>query len=167
MGFKFGNLRRPPVSVEYLPHESVKPGEGLQVELNLDLLTLELMESLDEEMQKTIEDIQTELDGSDETPPVTDADAPAENKKPAATKFEMFHFEKMNVRFKARMLGGNPGENNPDKRFVRGWNMTDDEGKEIPVSYEIFEAMPKTALDSFYNFVTAEAGKPTKKSAAE
>lgn len=149
MGFQLGKLRRPAVRKEYIPHESVKEGEGLQVELNLDLLTLELMEQLDAEIKKTISDIGEQSGETDSAE--------------ALAKFEMFHFEKMNIRFKAQMLGGKSGETDPDKRFVRSWDMVGEGDKPIPVSYEVFEAMPKPVLDKFYDWVTNEAAKVTKK----
>lgn len=141
---KFSAMKRPPIKVEYCPHD-VPPGEGLKMSINLDLLTLEKMEELDSEFVNTMKTAQAEQEGGGES-------------------FSPFVFDKANVKFKARSLGGNPGEDDPEKRLIRDWEMTDDDENPIPVSYEFLEKMAKPILDGLYNFITAEASKPTKKS---
>lgn len=170
MGFKFNNLLRPPVAVEFLPHENVSPGEGLEMEINLDLLTLEKMEELDEEFRRTVSDLkQSEQNPvvktsiSETAPDTENAEIIQAAAESEPESLSLFHFDKANIRFKARSLGGNPGEDNPAARFIRSWKMSDSEGNPIPVSYEFLVKFPKTVLDRLYDFVTNEASKPTKK----
>lgn len=155
MGFEIAKLRRPPVSVEYKPTEDIKDGEGLQLKLNLDLLTMARLEEMEKEFETTANTVAKVLKKNDEPE--------SESETEETEKISIFHFDKANIRFKARMLGGEPGENNPDDRYIADWNVEAD-GKPVPVCYETFAAMPATVLKNLHDFVTGEASAPTKKS---
>lgn len=159
-GFEFSGFRKPPVEREFLPHEDMKPGEGVMLKLNLDLLTLERMEQLE-----------TEFDGIFETtvakalPEASKAKSKkltvAGTKPEPAAKISLFDYEKKMFKLRARMLAGRPGEDDPDTRIIQSWNVVAD-GKAVPVSFEAFLQMPSSGLRKLYEFCTGEANNPTK-----
>jgi hypothetical protein len=177
--FEFSGFKRPPVKREYFPHESIKEGSGVQLALNLDLLTLEKMEEIDAQFDAMFAEISNTIEN-----PVADelqVSQPAESqalvkvgsevdeelvpvpvKKESYRSLSMFQLDKAIIRFRAQMLGGLPGEDDPDKRFIKDWNVVEN-GKKVQVCYETFLRMSKPQLDHLYNFVTEEASNPTKK----
>ena len=160
MGFEFANLGRPAVDAEFKPHDAIADGEGLMLKLNLDLLTMERLEEMETEFQKATT-VTEPVSARPESEKSSEAEksGEAENtdrKEITPEKISIFYFEKANIRFKARMLGGKPGEDNPEDRYIREWNMQA-EGKPIAVAYEFFEKMPSNVLNRLYDFVTGEA----------
>jgi len=158
-GFEFNSFRRPSVKVEYKPHPSIKDGEGVQLDLNLDLLTLAAMETIEAEFASLFEQA--------ENAPQEPASTAKRSRKNASdvslikpAEFTIYQFEKAIFRLRACLLAGKPGENDPDKRFIRSWNVTRG-GKKLPVAYESLISMPAKALNDLYLFVTGKANNPT------
>lgn len=174
MSFELSNLNYPPLTAFYKP-EHVKTGKGVEMEINPNLLTIERMEQVEAEFHKIrmdlLKDIQTPVktivinpdaagkpkSPNGKTAEPEHASSPIEE-KPA----EIFFTEKHVHRFRARMLGGKPGETDPDARYIRRWKVVEN-GVPVPVCYETFEKLPSRVLNDLYRFVTEEAGKPTKK----
>ena len=164
MGFEFENLKRPPVDTEYKPRGDEEDGTGLKMQLNLDLLTMSRMEEMEQDYNRALKNlaavakkpkISTENGGDEEE--TADADN--------SQGISIFHYEKSNIRFKARMLGGRPGERNAEDRYIRSWNL-EIGGEKVEINYEFFEQMPVTVLNALYEFVTGEANSVSKKNAA-
>lgn len=149
MGFEFEKLRVLPVEAEFKPNEQIVDGEGLKLQLNLDLLTVGKMEEVEAENRQREKDL-------------TVLEAKQKNKsKKKEESISAFHFIKTDIRFKARQLGGKPGENNPADRYIADWDLVQN-GAKVPVSYEIFEQMPLQLLNELYNFVVGEANSVKK-----
>ncbi len=169
--FELNDLKRPPVTVEYKPYDGIEDGEGLEMELNLDLMTIERMEETEAEFEKLFADLEKTKNGESATDKAGENDGGDEEnsekesrKQSGKPKIGMFYFEKNHIRFRARMLGGAPGDDDANKRYIRNWKMVN-KGEAVPVCYETLARMEKTVLDALYDFVTGEASKPTKKSA--
>lgn len=174
-GFDISGFRMPPVEREFLPHEDVQPGDGVKLLLNLDLLTLERMELIDEEFRamfdEKVEPETEELETSQAlaiTEPTSKskklpvAGKKPEKKKPSPTSaISLYAYERAVIPFRAKLLAGQPGEDDPDKRIIRSWNVVKN-GKAMPVCYESLIVMPSQALEKLYLFCTREANNPTK-----
>lgn len=184
-GFEFTGFSSPAVEREFLPTDSTKPGEGVTLWLNLDLLTIEYMEALEAEFNKQCDEAITQFAGiAPEPEPEPETKSGAKKSKalavagtkpepkrdlPALPKVELFLMEKARYRFFIIAMAGQPGEDNPDTRLLRAWNVYRD-GKKVPVSYESFLDMPPHALARMYRFIISEASNPTpqeKKASAD
>lgn len=153
MGFEFEKLRVPSVSVEFKPTDDLADGEGVLMEVNANLLNFTQMEEIEEDFNKTFLDLQ-EL-----AAPVKKSgkkQKPEEPPTKPVEKIQMFVFEKINIKFRARMLGGKPGAKDDFDRLIKSWNVTQN-GAPVPVCYETFLAMPQNALNALYDFVTNDA----------
>lgn len=155
MGFEFEDFNIPSVQAVYKP-EHFK-GEGLKMMVNLNLITLEKMESIEADFKKWFDEFTKNHE------PKKENTEEENTSKEQESKLEVFFLEKNQLRFRARMLCGKPGENNPDDRYIESWEMKNKAGEDIPVSYESIIGLSKKAIDDLYTFVTTEAGKPTKK----
>lgn len=163
-GFEFSAFRRPVVRVEYKPHPSVKDGEGVQLELNLDLVTLEVMEGIEEEFNRIFADHQepAERSGKRFRADVEVSDDDNDGVVDDAPRINLYSYERALFAMRATLLAGKPGSDDPNERFIYSWNVVK-KGKPVPVSYETLVGMPATTVADLYNFVTSTANNPTDK----
>lgn len=183
-GFEFSGFISAPVEREFLPREGMKEGEGVKLMLNLDYLTIERMDQLDAKFNKmfdgslgilkAVDKAVSELATEDEPDPTPKTDAIAKRGKkklpvaatkpapatPAVPQIELFVFEKARARFYAETLAGEPGNTDPEKRLIHGWNVVRD-GEDVPICYESFIQMPPHGLTKLYRFVIGAANNPT------
>ena len=182
-GFDFGGFRSSPVEREYFPVDGMKSGEGVTLQLNLDLLTTAKMTQLEDEYNAIYEDLARPFESlfkalkpaadekparkpveepenaADEDPAIEAADEKEEDSSLPAMR--IFSFEKANLTFYARVLGGSPENTDPYDRLIHGWNVTEN-GKPMPVSNESFLRMPPHAVKRLYRFCLGAANNPTE-----
>lgn len=142
MGFEFSSLFSETFDCEYKPNENVPDGEGLQLKLNVDVLTYDFLK-----FSKT-----KFLEAKEQTKEKKQSEAAEKQINLITDEFE----------FMARTLGGQPGEDDKSKRVIVDWNMQI-KGSKVEVSYDFFLKWGYTSLQSLFNFCVYEAGKPTKK----
>lgn len=168
-GFEFSGFFAPPVEREFLLAEGMEPGTGVQIFINLDLLTIEKMQELEAEFNAIFDDsvapIRKALDAvADAEQKDRDSEeAGADTDKPEVTqlpKLELFALEKAKFKFFARALAGPEGDTNPSNRLLHSWNVVRDK-KAVPISYESFLQMPPHGLIRLYRFCIGEANNPT------
>lgn len=155
-GFEFSGFRRPLIGVEYKPHPSVKDGEGVQLQLNLDLLTIERMEEIEANFNEVFSRFGASLaddaaEGSDQEEGLVKKDR----------RISLYSYEKALFNMRVSLLAGTKGNADPNARFIHSWNVVKD-GKPLPVEFESFDGMSTTAVADLYNFVTTAANNPTE-----
>ncbi|CAN5508925.1 hypothetical protein BH10ACI2_BH10ACI2_04340 [soil metagenome] len=164
-GFDFSGFRSLPVEREFFPMDGLAAGEGVTLQLNLDLLTLEKMDQLEIEFNAIFDEIlnpfkELEKDAEANTETALVKSGEAEPKPFQLPKFEMFALEKAKFSFFARVLAGAAGEADEYNRFIHSWNVTK-KGKPVPITYESFLQMPPHGLARLYRFCVSEANNPT------
>ncbi len=163
-GFDFSGFASPPVEREFFPRDDMKPGEGVKIKINLDLLTLEKMEALEGEFNNIFQESAVSLKEAIAPPDVKGRKstkmAVAGEKPLALPKIELFAFEKAKFRFFAGALAGLPGSTDANDRLIHSWDVQKD-GTPIPVTHEAFLQMPPHGLSRLYRFCVGEANNPT------
>lgn len=150
MGFDIENFIKP-VACEFLP-DGYKDGEGLQLELNLHLISIEFMEKLEAELNDTIQKAKQESETENKV---------IEGEEDAQISF--FFQQKEELKFKARILGGEAGKKNDPNRIIKSWNLMR-KGKPVPVSQNEIIKLGRATVDALFNFCMT-AGQPKKTSA--
>jgi hypothetical protein len=156
MGFDVSNLTKP-VACEFLPPGCPK-GQGLKLELNLNLISIEFMEKLESELNETvvrakkISEIEEKVLKGDESA----------FKAEESPQISFFFQQKEEIRFKARILGGEAGKRNDPNRIIVSWDL-ERKGKPVPVCQEEIIKLGKPMVDALFQFCMLEAGQPTKK----
>lgn len=167
--FEISELKAPPFACEFKPHPNLKDGEGLQLKLNLDFLTIERIDALNKEIENRVKSFLPSPD-VDAKP---DALAKKSKKNPATETAlvaparpqgldSMYFLDKEHIRLRAIMLGGAPGNTDPEQRLIHSWDAVRG-GSPVPVCFEVFAGMSKHMQQALYDFVTVEAQKPSKK----
>lgn len=152
MGFELNSFRRPAEAAEYKP-KHIATGDGVQLMLNLDWLTLAKMEETEADMLRSIEFENKQL------MTVGNEAAEKENKSDdlnllyKAQIHSIYGFQKAQHCYKARVLGGKPGSTDPTDRVIQSWDVISG-GVAVPVCYESFVQMPEAILTSLYDFCT-------------
>lgn len=180
-GFEFSGFRSLPVEREFLPLADMKAGDGVLLQINLDLLTLEKIEDLETEFNRLMNESMGFAEALDAINDAIEAAAESEAPQPkqvkgkkmpvAGTKpdaikkfevpkIEIYAEQKARFRFHATALAGKPGNTDPYDRLIYDWSAVKN-GKKIPISYEVFMQMPPHALLKMYYFCLGEANNPT------
>jgi|GEM_PF-6916754 len=165
--FEFGGFRKPPIDVEYKPHDSVPEGQGVMMKLNLELLTLDRMEQIDAEFEATLKSVEQEIDETAKGKKLLTEGGGA--KKPARSdaggnNVGIFAFDRALLRMKIIMLAGAPGadQDKPFDRLIHSWNVVEG-GAPVAITFENIARLPSAQIERLYAFATGEANKPTAK----
>lgn len=158
-GFDLAGFRKPAIEVEYLPHESVNPGEGLKLSINADLLTLDKMDEIEARFNAMFAPPEPEqlAEGNN----AADAEKPKTALAIASPKVSLYTYEKEMLKLHVSLLVGEPGNTDPNGRFIASWNAVVD-GKPVPIAYESLVSQPANLIKGLYDFVTGAANNPTK-----
>lgn len=166
---------------EFLPHPSVKKGEGLKIHVNLDLMTLEYLDNTekffeqwkDEQLKKYgISDEDFAEAAEAEKPAKKGKKAVAEKPKPfvAPLQAELINDQlRLDIRYKAIVLAGRPGSDDPRKRWIASWDLVDADGKPVEISYEVVSKWSRHLITNLYEFCqkAGQTDKETEKKTAE
>lgn len=169
--FEFAELQNPAFPCEYKPNEKTPDGKGLQLELNLDVITLDYLEYTG----RFIQSIQNAAKAvSPAKAALTDGAAPADGAttddnaevEKAVEETDFYNIAASQMRNQARILGGKPGDDNESDRVIRKWNLVK-KGVPVPVSYETMISLGFKVLADLFNYCVYRAGQPTKKNEAQ
>lgn len=176
MAFEFEKLfdDQESFKTEFLPTTRTKKGQGLKVEINANLITLEYLERGKKEIEKLLgfADVYKQIEEAAAQEAAAAEEGPADDKA-APVDFEVIKqrldlqaqtYDRMagEIRVMARILGGNPGEDIPADRVVKSWDLTR-AGRPVAVSFEELCRWDYKLLKKFYNFCVYEASEPEKK----
>ena len=141
--FEYSNLYTP-IEVEFLPHENITPGNGLQLSVNLDILTLDFLEATEKFFDEW-EKEQTNLGNSEK-----------------AKNDPILQNIKFDIRYKAMILGGRPNSVDVGKRVITNWSLQRN-GMQVPVTFEELCKLSQPLLVALYDFCTNEVADVKKK----
>lgn len=177
--FELSALKALPHACEFKPNPNLKDGEGVQLTINLEFLTIERIDALNLEIENRVKNLlpvpvpevaEDKLQTSSKkgkqskTTETAIEIVPASEPEPTALpSFDsMYFFDKEQIRLRAIMLGGAEGNEDPTQRLIHSWDVVHNK-KPVPVCFEVFLGMSKHMQQALYDFVTDEAQKPTKK----
>ncbi len=173
MGFEFGDLyNEDAFKTEFLPHEKVRKGQGLKLDLNRDVVSLDFINQTKSFVENLVSDYEQavakspENSGTGEPEEKSDEERRAEAEKSVSTSLNenlmVMEGLAQAIRQYARILGGKPGEDIPSDRVIRSWDLVRG-GKPVPVSYEELVTWKLSVLKKLFNFCVFEAQSVEKK----
>jgi hypothetical protein len=172
MGFKYEELFSSvkTYDAEFKPHKDIADGEGLQLNLSNDIISIDFLEmaarNIQDIMSLPVSDSETSTEDGETTKPKKTAkksDVSAEDtQKSLLNSLEWFKNTTDSIMVMARILGGRPGETNVLDRVIQSWDL-EKKGEPVAVSYEELSKWKFSLLQKLYNFCIYEAQNPEKK----
>lgn len=145
---------------EFLPHKDIEPGAGLMLQINPDLLTMEYFDRMDIFFNDWLKEINGKSKTAGKKTRKQEKELEAATAKEREPNYEV-ELTKLDMRHKAMILGGKPGDDDPRNRLIAAWGLIE-KGQPVPVSYEQILKFSNRLINSLFEFCKT-AANPEKK----